>query len=425
MFNKQCVSTLTLLIVIGNVDAGTIGYFASGYGTRMIGMGGVAVAYPQDSIVSAINPAGMVYLKNRLDAGVTFFSPNRRYCYTGNADTGIAPAKIDSGSNIFFTPHFGMKHEYTKNHALGLTLYGNGGLNTNWKKPNPAFGSSRLGGNLLQLCFAPSYSYYNEEYCQAFGIAPVFCLQFFKLKGLQNLANDTFSICPNHVTNRGHSTSAGIALRFGWMGSLNDRVSFGVAYTTPTWMSKVRKYDGMFADRGKFNVPMTLYAGAALHNTKGFDFAFDCGYIAYGQIASIANSICNLADFPLNPQTPEIQNKFGSPCGPGFGWKNVWIIKFGVAYKGFCNKILRIGFTHNSDVYGPKDIDFNTLAPAVVKNHLGVGFTKKMNATDSLDFAYSYVFNNTITGPSKLGLGDITHSMHQNLLSFNYAHTFD
>jgi len=419
----RSLGCMLLLCLTGQV-AGTVGYLPHGYGTRMIGMGGVAVAYPQDTIVAAINPAGMVYIEDRLDAGVTFFAPFRNYCYTGNPAAGIVPAQVGSGSNFFPIPHFGIKHTYEKNHALGLTLYGNGGMNTNWKKTNPVFGTTRFGGNLLQLCIAPSYSYYSQEHCQSLGIAPVFCMQFFKLKGLQNCANSVFSSCPGRVTNRGHSTSAGVAIRVGWMGTLKDHLTFGFAYTTPTWMSRIRKYEGILADNGHFNIPMQLYAGLAMKDMEGFDVAFDFGYIPYGQVPSIANSICSFAQFPFNPQAPVINNQLGSECGPGFGWQNVWVIKLGAAYKGYEGKIFRIGYAHSSDVYGPRDIDFNILAPAVVNDHFCLGCTKQMSGTDSIDFAYSYVFNNEVSGPSKFGLGNITHAMRQHLISFNYVHTF-
>lgn len=55
------------------------GYFAHGYGTKNKGMSGVGVALPQDTIAAATNPAGMVHLGERLDAGLAIFSPRRDY----------------------------------------------------------------------------------------------------------------------------------------------------------------------------------------------------------------------------------------------------------------------------------------------------------------------------------------------------------
>ena len=51
----------------------TAGYFQLGYGLKAKGLGGAAAAFPQDALVAATNPAGMVRLGNRLDAGLDWF----------------------------------------------------------------------------------------------------------------------------------------------------------------------------------------------------------------------------------------------------------------------------------------------------------------------------------------------------------------
>ena len=62
----------------------TNGYFAHGYGAAALGTGGVAIALPQDALVIASNPAGLSALGNRIDAGVTWFKPQRSSTITGN-----------------------------------------------------------------------------------------------------------------------------------------------------------------------------------------------------------------------------------------------------------------------------------------------------------------------------------------------------
>ncbi len=54
-----------------------VGTFDVGYGSKSRGMGGCAVALPQDTYVGAINPAGMVWIGNRLDAGFQFLTAPR------------------------------------------------------------------------------------------------------------------------------------------------------------------------------------------------------------------------------------------------------------------------------------------------------------------------------------------------------------
>jgi len=80
---------LPLLIVLATTDAfATDGYFAHGYGMKSLGMGGVAIALPQDALASASNPAGMGLIGDRLDFGLTWFKPTRESEIVGNGGPG-------------------------------------------------------------------------------------------------------------------------------------------------------------------------------------------------------------------------------------------------------------------------------------------------------------------------------------------------
>ena len=68
----------------------TNGYFSSGYGMKANGMGGAATAMADDAFGGANNPASMVFAGDRLDLGVTLFSPKRSASRTGNTMNGGA-----------------------------------------------------------------------------------------------------------------------------------------------------------------------------------------------------------------------------------------------------------------------------------------------------------------------------------------------
>lgn len=59
------------------IAAATNGYFQHGYGIKSKGMAGVGYALPQDAIAAAGNPAGMVWVGNRIDFGADWFRPVR------------------------------------------------------------------------------------------------------------------------------------------------------------------------------------------------------------------------------------------------------------------------------------------------------------------------------------------------------------
>jgi long-chain fatty acid transport protein len=68
----------------------------------------------------------------------------------------------------------------------------------------------------------------------------------------------------------------------------------------------------------------------------------------------------------------------------------------------------------------------NILAPGVVKHHITAGATYKMSPQDSLDFAFVYAPDSTVTGPAPaaFGGGTVKLHMHQYLAQFGWTHNF-
>ena len=52
----------------------TNGYFSHGYSTKNKALAGAGTALPLDSLAAATNPAGMVFMDNRIDLGISFFN---------------------------------------------------------------------------------------------------------------------------------------------------------------------------------------------------------------------------------------------------------------------------------------------------------------------------------------------------------------
>jgi len=133
------------VLAIPNVARATDGYFSVGYGMKASGMGGAATATAQDTSGGANNPASMVWVKNRVDLGVTLFMPRR-----SASRTGLGPGldgTSTSGSNLFAIPEFGYNHMVNPKLAIGVSVYGNGGLNTNY--PSGAFDCGHGPANML------------------------------------------------------------------------------------------------------------------------------------------------------------------------------------------------------------------------------------------------------------------------------------
>lgn len=113
--------------------AATDGYFAHGYGMKAKGMGGASTARAVDAFGGANNPASMVWAGDRIDFGADLFSPRRSASRAGSSPfLGPIDGTADSDSSYFLIPEFGYNKMINPNLSLGVTVYGNGGMNTNY-----------------------------------------------------------------------------------------------------------------------------------------------------------------------------------------------------------------------------------------------------------------------------------------------------
>jgi len=64
---------LALILFLALPAFATDGYFSTGYGVKQQGQGGAGIAFPQDSIAAATNPAGMILVGDRFDFGMSWF----------------------------------------------------------------------------------------------------------------------------------------------------------------------------------------------------------------------------------------------------------------------------------------------------------------------------------------------------------------
>lgn len=440
--NKQKILVLALVAggFVSPVAHATNGYFSHGYGMKAKGMGGAATAMTNDTFGGANNPASMVWVGSRVDIGVDLFMPKRSVSRQGSTGFGgVYDGTSESGSNHFLIPEFGYNRMIKPNMSLGMTVYGNGGMNTDFNPglnggagaaafapscagapANILFGCGKLGVDLMQLIIAPTASYKINE-SNSVGISPLLGYQKFKVDGLQAFDEMGFSGSPGNVTNKGYDDSTGWGVRIGWLGKLSDTVSMGAAYSSRMRMSAFSKYKGLFAEDGDFDIPENYSIGIAVKATPEATVAFDIQQINYSAVKSIANAVSNSLVAPP-------ANGLGSTNGSGFNWRNQTVYKLGVEYEYSNNLVLRAGYNYGkSPVRGDtmNDVTFNILAPGVVEHHLTLGTTWTLANKSELTVSYMHAFSNSVTGPSVTSLlgvgGTETLKMRQDSLGIAYG----
>jgi long-chain fatty acid transport protein len=399
----------------------TTGYFQHGYGIKAKGMGGVGIALPQDSLAAATNPAGMAFVGNRLDLGLDWFRPQRESEITGNAGGPAVNGTYDAnGEENFFIPEFGFNRMLRPDLALGVSVFGNGGMNTTYTRPIPLFGTSNTEMDYAQLFISPTIAWkLNEQH--SIGAALNIAYHRFKAQGLENFTAPVgtprnFSSNPNDVTNRGYDSSWGWSVRLGWTGKLSEMVTLGATYQTKTRMGEFDKYKGLFAEQGDLDAPENYGVGIALKPVPQLTLAADIQRINYGDVKSIGTPVdCLFAG----------QCQLGTSNGAGFGWQNTTVYKLGVSYEWSKQLTLRAGFVTLDQPIPSNQTLFNMIAPGVVENHLTLGATWNIDRDKELSVSYMHAFEKKVNGsgsiPAAFGGGEANLKMYQDALGVAFG----
>lgn len=392
----------------------TDGYFGLGYGTRSQGMGGAGVAFPLGPLSPATNPASLVLSAPGWEIGIGLFNPNRHYEITGNPSGypgtfGLAPGVTESGSRLFPVPHVGLSRPLGSNASFGVAIFGNGGMNTDYNART--FGVSPTGINMSQLFVAPTYAM-RLNGSHAVGVTALIGYQMFKAEGLQAFSG--FSSDAKNLTNNKTDSAFGFGVRVGYVGQVSEHLSIGAAYQSKVYMSKFKKYAGLFAQQGGFDVPSNWTVGVGIKASDRLDLAFDVQQMRYSEVKSVGNS--------LLPGL--MQAALGAEGGAGFGWNNMTVVKTGLQYRAGGGWTWRAGYAYGRQPIPSSEVLFNILAPGVIEHHATFGFSKDVGRTSSFDIAVIRAFNKDVAGTNPLeapGQQQITLGMDQWVVTLGYS----
>ena len=472
-------AALGLLLALPLASNATTGYFALGYGAKSMGMAGAVVAAPQDAVAAAANPAGMALVGHRFDLGLRIFSPIREAELDPTVVGGSFKVGDKSTRELFVIPNIGYTQQVTDRIWAGLSIYGNGGLNTTYGTNiydettavlgafqqgfqqalamgatpaqaqaagaqaasmvppgtrTGALDTGQLGVDLYQIIFAPTLSFkFNENH--SFGLAPLIGVQEFTATGLGNFqcftptANSTAesrqscattgqpTVFSQSLTDNGSSVSTGVGVRAGWIGKLHPKLTMGVTGASKIYMGEFDKYSELFAENGDFDIPANFAVGVAVQATSALKVAVDYQRIFYNDVNAVGNP--GPIASPQGPTIPPGSGLLGQDNGIGFGWEDINIVRVGGLYELNPRWTLRGGFAYNESPIPDSQILFNILALATPEWHLTAGFTYSPRPYAELSFAYMHAFNHKqSTNQTALGVpGSI--EMHQNSLELS------
>lgn len=343
----------------------TNGYFRLGYGANSIAMGGTGTAIAQDGLASAINPATIFSIKQPYTLELSVFNPQRRFDVTGatpnqaqQGEFALANGEVESDNEYFFIPSFGYKRDLKDDLAFSLSIYGNGGMNTQYS--DSVFYAGKTGVDLTQMFINASFAFKETETTQ-WGFAPIFAVQTFEANGVGSFAQNSQN--SSKLSNNGKETVFGFGARIGIAHQISSNVHLGASYQTKINFEPFKQYAGLYAENGDMDVPPTYNLGIAFDNDD-FTLAVDYQVISYSEVASIAN--------PLMPNLMSAQ--LGDDKGAGFGWNDMKIIKLGGALKRNNGDVFRAGISYGEQPIDSSEVLFNILAPGVQEWHYTAGY---------------------------------------------------
>ncbi|MHB1462974.1 MAG: OmpP1/FadL family transporter [Armatimonadota bacterium] len=283
---KSLITKAALAVVmaaaISSPSWSTDGYFTNGFGVKSKAMAGATSALSQDALAAATNPAGMVTVGTRFDIGLNLFSPIRDYTVSGNPSGApgtfpLAPGNVDSAAKLFYMPDMGYNKMLDDNTSLGITIYGNGGMNTTWPASAGGAGTywaGATGVNLEQMFIAGTYARRVSPKLD-FGISLIYVMQNFEADGLASFGSMVSDGNPDNLTNKGKDTTDGVGVRLGVQANVSEKLTLSAAYQPKIGMGKFTRYSDLFAQQGGFDIPANGTIGCAYHTNEDTVVTFD------------------------------------------------------------------------------------------------------------------------------------------------------
>lgn len=413
IFKLSLCSGMSLFCGLAFATAGSMDY---GYGAISKSMGGTGVALPEDSFAPAVNPAGIAFLDQQADVGVAIFSPRRGYeADSGYSPFGVAPGTHWSNTDYFVIPQLGYTQPFANQRgAFGVSLYGNGGMDTNYGNNligsslgpgSGVFGTGSAGINFKQMFLNMALAWkFTPEFSVGASLIPT--VQSLSAKGVS--AFSPFSAYPNDVSNNGTDYSYGVGARFGALFRPSSIFSAGISYQPQISMSAFDDYKGLLPDKGTLDTPANGTAGISISPHKNISINADIQRIWFENVDAYGNStsICSLSS--------------GEPClginnGAGFNWKNSNVYKLGAQWIATENWTWRAGYAHATQPVPSTTVDdvVNIIAPAVTQDHYTVGFSYAFNSRFSLNPYFMYAPKVSSTGENQFNSQPITLFMRQ------------
>jgi long-chain fatty acid transport protein len=352
-----------------------------GFGAVQDSMGGVGVGATLDACSLLSNPAGIADLGQRLDVGMSWFSPTVSYGATGAVS---APgATLDSTRGGSPIPALGYVRPISEALSVGVGLFGVAGMGVDYAAN--LYNSNTLT-SYLQARLTPGAAYKVTDKLSVGVTANVMMAQMkYDVAGaMGQVKHDT-------------ANSFGIGATLGVKYSPVKMLTLGAAYETkssfqsfefdvPAHNVTVPDGSGGFmsvpvpggTDKLDFDQPQSVTFGASVRPIEMLVLAADVSWINWSDT--------------MGDQLPKYTNNTNTTGAMPFnmGWDDQWVVKFGAQVTPMKSLDLRAGYNYGKMPLDPNRAFENMAFPAVSEHHFTAGAGYQVTDKLGLSLAAMY-----------------------------------
>lgn len=366
---------------------------------KSTGMAATAISYPLDSLCIAYNPAGIVWVDDRIDAEVGWLHNTARLKVSGNLNPAVNFSTKAMRTKDFYFAGSGAVKGWSFEcfeAAVGYAVYNRNFQKVTYPRALPIFGTSHAGLEFVNQTIAPAIAIRLFD-VHSIGIAFNWQIERLKINGLQNFDTPQTSIAPGRVTNRGYSYSHGFTPTIGYRLNLCDRFAFGFTYQPRTHMSKFKKYEG-FAIDGRIDVPEKWGFGVSYDPVRCVTVAFDAELVRWSGVRSLHRKLV----LPVFVPPSTIIQRLGAKDGPGFGFKDQWYYRVGAEFRWTEDLTFRIGYRFAKALPRRSQTAVNILTQDCVESFLTLGATWNLGCANEFSILYAYGFEHKVKGKNSI-----------------------
>ncbi len=378
-----------LLIFVLQANVLAQGIYLPTAGPANRGMGGASTAAPTDAMGALYwNPATISGLKqSEIGFGTDLIFPDFSVSSTFAGFSGT------TDSDIEFSPavNVGWVHKLNETTTLGLSVNSVAGFSVNL----PFDPTNPVSGVLGQV-------YSDAQFIQ---IAPVISVavtdQLSIAAGptatMGRIALDPFIFAAPNATGFADGSNS----RHFWGGGFqvgtyyihNSDWRFGLSYKSESDFEdfEFQSIDSFGLPRQistSLNLPSIISGGVSYNGLENVLLAMDVRYFDYESAAGFGG-----------PAAFQPTGAVG-----GLGWKSIFSIAAGAELLMTENWKMRFGYTFNENPIPDEATFFNAASPLFYQHMASVGTSLKLSQNTEFSMAYSYAFDNSISGDAPLGL---------------------